>query len=888
MENTPQPGAVGQVTPPEGALYGRAAELEALRALLAQVIQEGRGHLLLLHGPEGIGKTRLVEHFHSQCDQLFGGVHLLTGLCDGDNDRMGGLGRLVRNRFYLPEHAQDEAARQQLLDGVRATLRNPVADDLAHLIGYLIGLPWPQSATYERYNNDPAQIQERARQALARLLERDAQQEPLILVLEDLHLIGPEPLALLQWMQEALRGAPVLWICLATEPCDLEERAPWLMDKGQAWLHHMELRSLSDRDTRQMIAATLRWPQEQIPRSLLSWLCHRAMGHPLRLLRALAVLTQQQVLSAQGGAWRLDAQALGRLELPDTTSGLARANLEGLDAQARRLLALAALIGEDFWLEAVQALDRSQAPFPEQSEAPWPGLERDQQIRDAFEALVERDIILPHRREHSALPQARALSFKHGLERTLALEHLPQEERPRLHNHLARWLLLAVGRQQPRPSLLKATAHHLHAAGHPHQASLALLEAAAQSAARHHYTSALRLLRQVHSWLPPQALETWLVFWEALGDAQAATSDAMAAQDSYRELMEAAWRMGAVDITARALNKQGRVHQRLGNYGLATKQLERALALYQEHPHLPGHPRCLLDLGQLYANQGHYPEAQARFEEALEHLQASGDARGQATALHHLGTARMGQGDLDAALEKLQQALALHQQHSDLPGQARTLNNLAAIHHQRGQLEQAQQHYQQAGELARKLEDRSLQGIVHNNQGEVALAQNQLERAHKELMEAHRLLASLGERPALFDTLRNLGQLALRRTERQEALDYGQRALEMARDLRSPERVALSLRALGEVHASTLFDTPERLQESHAQAESCFLESIELLQDLGNTAELGRTQSAYGHFLLGQGQLIQGRKRLEMARSIFERLQMGRLLQQTQRLMDEL
>ena len=53
----------GRSRHPDAALVGRGRESLALADALARTTQDGRGRLVTVLGPAGMGKTRLVEHF---------------------------------------------------------------------------------------------------------------------------------------------------------------------------------------------------------------------------------------------------------------------------------------------------------------------------------------------------------------------------------------------------------------------------------------------------------------------------------------------------------------------------------------------------------------------------------------------------------------------------------------------------------------------------------------------------------------------------------------------------------------------------------------------------------------------------------------------------------
>ena len=77
MEVPPQPGPVRQPRPP-AQIVGREREQRLLSELLGAVADD-RGHLLMVGGEAGIGKTTLVDWLANEA--IHHGAHILNGGC---------------------------------------------------------------------------------------------------------------------------------------------------------------------------------------------------------------------------------------------------------------------------------------------------------------------------------------------------------------------------------------------------------------------------------------------------------------------------------------------------------------------------------------------------------------------------------------------------------------------------------------------------------------------------------------------------------------------------------------------------------------------------------------------------------------------------------------
>jgi len=157
------------MTEPAGRLFGRARELAVLRSGL-ELARGGTGGLVLIAGPPGIGKTRLVEELVREADGATVGWGSAL-----DDEGMPMLWPWTRAVTAMPE--------------VRAAL---AADGTPEKAG-------PEDAAAATFSADTAVLD-----ALV------AQQPPLLLVLEDLHWADAATVRLLQRLVAGIRRFPVL------------------------------------------------------------------------------------------------------------------------------------------------------------------------------------------------------------------------------------------------------------------------------------------------------------------------------------------------------------------------------------------------------------------------------------------------------------------------------------------------------------------------------------------------------------------------------------------------------------------------------------------------------------------------------------------------------
>lgn len=863
------PAVTWRVYGVETGIFGREAEFEALADNFRRAVEETDTRLVVLTGPEGIGKSRLIAQFNSELERLHDGAHLVTGVARDHGAAYGLFASLVRARFYIPDELQGEPARVRLLEAVRATVRSASADEIAHLVGYLIGMPFPASPFYERYDDDKARILSRARQALVRLLQNDAEAQPLVLVLDEIQSADAESLELIRHLFDRLEGSPILIVGLARP--GLSKRARWMFQPGER-NSVLSLRDLGDDDVRLLVSDILR-RCSTIPEELFDLVNDRAYGNPMSVEQILRLLISEGVIDTRTSPWSIDVDRIPDIELPPTFEGLVRARLMAITPEERAVLCKAAVIGKTFWLEAVQALDRLEQEFADDPNSAWPGRERDLRVQQVLEHLNRKDIVRPHTGPR-ALPGFNELAFKHDVERRLLLEDLDPVIRERYHAVVAQWLHVATESAEDNGPYLELIAQHHENGRNLAAAAEAYHQAGAYAASKYQNHTAAGNFEKAVAFLGENALEQRTRVLYDLGSVLELAGKVGDARSWFEDLLRTAWLLGHKAKVALALRKLGRCAQTLGEYEIALAQLERARAIFEETGDEPGMAACLGDMGRVHSRRGDFDEAESHFERALEMLRRQDDPRSEALALNQIGGVKLTRGDLEDALVLFREALDLRRKSGDQRGVAESLNNLAVLCSERGQLGRAQALWGEAREVANEVGDRNLLAIILNNLGEVLLREDRVDEARTTLSQALVMAEETGDRSVVLDAVRNLGDALGHAGELDDALALAQRAIRIAVQLGTRSGEGVALRTLGEVWAHRLAAGLE--DATLAKAEDGFRTSVQLLEEVGHESELARTQRAYGQFLLANGLTIQGRKRLAVAQEIFERLSVRR------------
>src|SRR6516225_9574810 len=293
---------------------GRDQELVVLTQALAQAAR-GQGQLVALLGEAGVGKSRLVYEFvHGHATQ---GWRVLesASVSYGRATPYFPVIDLLR-RYAHVEDTDDARTIRAKVTGQVLTLDETLQDTLPALLSLLDVLP--DDSPFRQL--DPPQRRQRTLTALKRLLLRESQGQPLLLVCEDLHWIDTEMQALLDSLVESLPTAQIL-LLVNYRP---EYQHGW---GSKTYYTQLRLDPLPPTSAEEFLQALLGDHPGLEP--LKQLLIARTGGNPFFLEESVRTLVEIGVLVGERRAYRL-AKTLDSLQVPATVQAVLAARIDRL------------------------------------------------------------------------------------------------------------------------------------------------------------------------------------------------------------------------------------------------------------------------------------------------------------------------------------------------------------------------------------------------------------------------------------------------------------------------------------------------------------------------------------------------------------------------------
>jgi predicted ATPase/DNA-binding CsgD family transcriptional regulator len=600
-------------------IIGRNPEFAALRSLVEQA-KGGQGHIALIAGEAGIGKSRLVAELKTTAAAQ--GFLVVQGAC-------------FPTDLTYPYAPLLDLLRSLVASNPKASLTalvETLARDIFPLLPELV-----PDQTIPPSRLEPEQEKRRLFAVLATFFLHLSTQAPVLLIIEDVHWSDDTSLDFLHYLARRSASQPLLLLVTYRHDEIRPELSSLLAQLDRERLaHEVRLVPLARSEIDTMLSAIFeeRHTSFDMRRflhgELLETLYTLTEGNPFFVEETLSSLIAAGDIYYVQGYW--NRRAGSEVSIPRSVQDAVQRRTARVGEAARQVLTLAAVAGRHFDF----ALLRQLTPFDEH------------QLLLLMKELVSAQLVVEE--------SADQFAFRHALTRQAIYTQLLTRERSTLHRTIAETM-----EQQPSitPDLhLEDLAYHFYQARHwqkavdyAQRAGEKALGLYAHRAAIGYFTWALEAID--HLTLPPTP-----ALYRARGQAYEKLGEFEHAQHDYTQALDA-----AREKNNRADEWQSAIDLGLlwawRDYAQAERWLRQALILSQSLDDPVLHARSLNRIGNWHLNVEQPHEALRHHREALAIFQQLHDSRGIAETLDLLGMTSYLGGDLIGGTAYYQQAIVL-------------------------------------------------------------------------------------------------------------------------------------------------------------------------------------------------------------------------------------
>jgi predicted ATPase len=434
-------------------LVGREAEVTLLRERWDQA-KAGHGHVVLLSGEGGIGKSRLVQMLK---DHVAHEPHVRWECRSAEYYQNTALFPLVElfQRLWRFDAQETPDTKLAKLEPALSQYRLPLAETVP-LFAPLLALPVPEHR-YPSLNLSPQRQRQKTLETLVAILFELAERQPVLFMVEDLHWTDPTTLELLNLVIDQTPTASLLLLLT----CRPSFQPAW---HHRSYITEMTLSHLSHAQVEQIVHGMT--AGRTLPPEVLQQIMAKTDGVPLFVEEITKAILESGQLTAVDGCYAFTGSG-STFAIPATLQDSLMARLDRL-VTAKAVAQYAAVIGRQFPYELLQAVSQLDEAM----------------LQHELGRLVEAEIVY----QRGVPPQA-MYTFKHALIQDAAYQSLLRSTRQQYHQRIAQVLVSQFPETtETQPELL---AQHYTEAGLNTQAIPYWQRAGQRAIARSAYVEAM-------------------------------------------------------------------------------------------------------------------------------------------------------------------------------------------------------------------------------------------------------------------------------------------------------------------------------------------------------------------------------------------------------------
>ncbi|MCX5748627.1 MAG: tetratricopeptide repeat protein [Candidatus Saganbacteria bacterium] len=417
----PKPEKIRGIEGIGSEMIGRDKEFSELKECVDELLA-GKGQIVSIIGEAGVGKTRLVSELKEYLRQKIKdkkGSSIFHPYLEGRGVSIGeSVGYWVFIdilRSYLEFSEQDslDDRKKKIIDRMQSLFPQRW-EEIVPYIGNLLSVrfdnEWDEKIKYL----PPEQVKYQTFLTLRDIFLILAQQNPLLLIFEDLHWADNLSLDMINLLMDILTISPLMILCIYRPE---KEHKSWHIGtraSGKCLERYREitLRALNPHESRMLIESLL--TIENLPESVKQTVTNKAGGNPFFVEEVIRSLIERGVVYQDGDRW-IAKEDINDVEVPDTIQSVIMARIDRLEEEVKYVLQSASVIGRLFRYNLLRYITQQEG-----------------NLDGYLWQLEERDLVY----EEHAIPELE-YSFKHVLTQETAYNTILSRRRREFHRKVA-------------------------------------------------------------------------------------------------------------------------------------------------------------------------------------------------------------------------------------------------------------------------------------------------------------------------------------------------------------------------------------------------------------------------------------------------------------------
>jgi class 3 adenylate cyclase/tetratricopeptide (TPR) repeat protein len=315
-----------------------------------KALKSGKGSVYCLYGFAGSGKSRLVEEFKATTTVLWfeGYTYPYT-----KNTPYFPIMTLFNHAMGLSEEDSPEILKSKIEKSLGSLIQD--SKDTIPYVGVLYSLSYPEIESVS-----PEFFKTKLFDAVLSVITAISKEQPTIICIEDLHWADPSSLELIHFIHSKI-DVPVLFLYI-TRPV-IKIFSDSQIDQMKLEYHEIRIEDLSPSDSKLMVQSLLK--TKQIPNDLETFIEKKTQGNPFYLEEIINSLIESNVLIKNNeqledhSKWEL-LRKITESDISSSIHGVIAARVDRLEADSRRILQEASVIGRSFYYEIINKVSETK------------------------------------------------------------------------------------------------------------------------------------------------------------------------------------------------------------------------------------------------------------------------------------------------------------------------------------------------------------------------------------------------------------------------------------------------------------------------------------------------------------------------------------------------
>ncbi len=748
-------------------MVGREAEFLELLDSFRDIVRKKSWQATAVLGDAGIGKSRIRREFVAWVAGTYPKTRIVSGTCytHTRTTPYAFIAEQIRSLFSLRSNVTAETAVSQISNELHSLQPNLDEAEFQYQLGSLASVLGLSIDNNPLIGLDPEQRRDRTFLSLERIYLAAASQNPMLLIIDDLHWADMLSMSFLERILQLVsrdvsknRGTMILILSRPAEDptSTLHHILTRLKDEHQS----IELTALATDQAEKLITELL---DQELPAELSQLITKQAQGNPFYVEEMIRSLIEDGTLQQDEQTnWQI-TRAIADVQVPGSVQDIIAARLDRLPPGNKRITQHAAIIGRTFWQELLSHITDTTSVEP------------------TLSLLEVRQ--LADRLNQSQIAEDWEWMFRHILIQEVAYSTVPKNARRDVHKQVAKKLEEELDEQTS--FLLPLIGFHFEQGNVPEKAiyylTLAGKQAAAQfanEAAVGYFNRALTILDKLASKDLLSAKQQAELYNLLLGRAEVyhLTGQRESQLEDLSRLQLMANLSDSDEQKAEVALKYAAYHHAISDFPAAVTYAQTAVTHAEKAADMRQKVAGLNAWASGFISQSNFDEAVDLLEEAHTLANQQNDLLNESISLLRLGIIAYFRGDNHSARDYYEASLSSARQLKNLPRQAASLINLVAVYYGLGDISLAKNCGEEALTIVKMVGDRANETLILNNLGAIYHAVGDLETAQAYHQEALHLSQALSNKISEALSANNLGSVLCDKGQYEEAIVYADEA----------------------------------------------------------------------------------------------------------------